>query len=415
MAKITGSGDQYRLVLKLSKEFIKKYELEYAVRDEFDEYYNDYNTPGSFNYKFKFPVEAQNYTKEYLESFLKTFKSFLNIGELIQMSSSRTMLSTDEVIDQLLFLSQTYLVDVIKKQRDSYRRERFKENGKLLLELMRFPFPKIGIDNLCDYITDAWYDDDRDAELGAYIYMVTGENENIFFKKHRLVWSLVPKKTKKKVLERLKIDKNIKIEIDKLVVDKETGIETIGKQDLIISRDIVVKFHSKVKDSGHSSKEAISDSQNREMLEILIKAFYEEQRTENTKFYQELTRQEMSKGIDFKALSDTLDLKSVESHSSDLKRLHGLLMQYLTTEKLIVASRGEISYTHHNFIYKYLLLLNLLWNKGAKPTPINNKNDLNAIINEKYKERNRKDRESITLDKPFYVRYFRDTFRHVTD
>jgi len=342
------SKGKHEIELTLSTEFIKKYNLQRLVLNPrpktrpYNLHVENFDEPKSFTFPFVFPPFEIEYPKKYLEYFLTEFKKVIPIKEQ----------KLESHFDNLLFLAYTFNIEAQKRKFESDQKNRLKTKGKLLLELLRFPFSEINKGNVLEFL------EGDPEELLAYIGVCSGINESHFLKnKGEVDYEKVPDQLWKKIIDRIRTDKNISIPLT-------------NEKSILISKEILVRFHTKIPSTRFISRSVDNEFLNEGIISLLAKSIIDEQREYKTQFYNALLEFDFSGERKLKKFSDMLGVYERQSHNKSLKKIAGLLSKYLEDENIAAPTQeGNLSVAQQQIIYHYLVLLGLVLDKNEEVHP----------------------------------------------
>jgi len=273
--------------------------------------------------------------------------------------------ASERNLDELLFI--TYLLPKISSEQDvkKFKEHRLKDRGKLLVELLRFPYETINKDNIMEFVED-------EDELLAYLNIcdnVSLPESRFLSAKGKIDRRTISNSLWVKVVNRIQVDRNIRVEIG-------------GGKFITLSKNILVKFHHNNDKAKHRSTKSFSIIQNKETLIDIVRSIIDEQRDHNTAFYQALLNVDDSHEIDIKALSFTLGIYHTNSHHKNLKHLTDVISSYLANENLKPKTRnGTPSKYQLIMIHRLYNLLGFVSTKGGRLKAFDDITDLSKAIN----------------------------------
>jgi hypothetical protein len=346
------------------------------------------------NFPFTFPPKFETHSKEYLDGFLILYNKLVD--------------GIDEKHhDNLLFLAYSYFKSSDRKGLASGRDAYLRKKGQLLRDLIKVPIPILNKSNIYEAFADDpdLSKDDIKQHILAYLSLVSDKQEQEFLKdpddpESEINFRKIDKPLWIKLTKRIQIDRQVSILINDPVDEKEieglTDIKKIKELDakkkyLTVSRDINLSF----KPIKGKKKEVKEVAINKQLLSLVIKELFEEQKRHRTNLYYVLLDHDFIFNTDFKLLSSAVgDYDRSCQHYSNLEELYNSLYQYLDKDSLLkVLSVQTTKRKRTNFIFQYFLLLNLISNTNTKAKP-RHKDDLDYTRAEvdKFKERNRQNR-----------------------
>ena len=362
--------NNFEIILTLSTNFIRKYNLNHLVRNPrpttapYDEYWISLGPNESFEFPFVFPPFEVSYPAEYLEFFLSEIRKFL---------------PNERNVDELLFMAYLLPQHSTDRDTDKFKANRLKIHGKLLLDLLKFPFKPVNKANIMEFVED-------ENELLSYFCLCSGDinmHLNQFVnEKGKIDKRKISEDLWVKVMERIHLEKNIRISLP-------------GEKFLVISKEITVKFNSNFGSGTQRSKKAAGlyledeffqgegQRQNEEIIKLTAESIIAKQKEHNTEFYNALLSLDPSENNGLKKLSDILAIDNKTSHIWKLKRLSEIICSYFHDENIKrKIGNNNPSGSQLALLYRYFLLLGLLFDEnGEQIHPFSNLLDLKRAVN----------------------------------
>lgn len=374
MPQIIEKEGEYTLTLTLNKSFIEKYELHKKLaHPNFDFLFHSYDSEGNMTFPFTFPQFIKTYDRNYLEAFVE------HLVKLVPPSSH-----SDQHIDNLLFLANSLYFQSYQKVNRNLKDDFLRRRAKVLLDLIKVPIPEINKINVFTYMED-------DDELKTYI-QVASYNHADLGKPTNGVFTLedVSDNIWDRTFQLIKKDKNISVEL-------------LPGKYLTISKDIGLEFVN------NTSKSILfgDKGQRPGFIKSIVKDILEEQKINNTLFYQSLLTGDISAPNYFKKLGTTVgNYPKNKFRTALLKNLFDLLMSYFKEEHIVFSPSKNInSRKQKDCIYQYFLILGLFLNKSGEITTY--------VKEEELLESLKIFKSQLLKNANFSINYFNDTFKNL--
>jgi len=343
MPKAKLDGEYSSIELTINSSFIRKYELEHIQIPDIVPEITYYLDNDEFTFPFLFPEGDKRHSEEYVDLFIKEINKILTIES-----------SDKEVhLNHLLFLTYTLPDNSNRNKQEQAYRNYYKYEGKLLLELLKAPFPAINKDNVYEFVNE--------QELLGYLYVVSkGKDPKLYIAKDGSIsLSKVSQPLWKKLNDKINEDINIKVPLT-------------TTKNLIISKDIIIQFHDNKIKKSFKPVAPEYDLHNTLLMQSVVKDIVERQKTFNSQFYKALLTYDYLKG-NHRYLSKIVAVSTKTAYWANLYELYKMIEKYLIDEKIF---NGQLAKRRINtFIYQFFSLLGLLID-DRKPKPNNSVEDL---------------------------------------
>lgn len=346
MAKKITDKSGWILELDISEKFINKYKVEKFVSDPI--YFNILLSPepsGEIKYPFRF----------------KEIYSFFNDNIDVYLSSIRFLLEKYQIDkkheDHLIFFSNVLFHIKNETEREIFKSHQLRTNGNLLVELIEVPFTKYNIENFHEQFDNETSADELDDLLFMYLGIVSGLPEESFKDGlGKLDRNKITSSIDYNLMERLTADKNISIKIEDPVLPK-------GFKYLIISNEVIIKFKSNKKQT-RGNIPSLNQSQNDELIRLVVNQLVEEQKREGTALYNAILNHNFF--VNTSELGKSVGKWHHSNHlGQDLYRLYTLLIEYLDDETILSGKSDPlINRKRSDFILHYFILMGWMNHKG---------------------------------------------------
>ncbi len=350
--------------LTISNELIVQYNLQDIATNCYKIYHPTawqilslYDSEQPVHFPFTFPPKFQRHSVLYLEEFLRLY--------------AETMQSVpEEHHDPILFLAYIYYNASEKKYSKALHNNYLSDSGKLLVEMIKVPIPKLNKSN----IYDAFRDDPNLARweitdiIISYLNLITGTPEEDFIvdkSKWEIDFTKINKKTWEKLGRYIQQDRHVSIIGD----EGPPGTPFRDKLFITVSRDFKINFQKKDDNRYKGLKNKLDIVRNKSLLTALLRDLFEIQKKYETKLYKLLLKHDYIFGDEYSSLVtatgayeqpiDIRERKDANRIGYALEAVYAAISDYFHKHKLIDVSHGPIMQNRKrdDIIFRYLLLL----------------------------------------------------------
>jgi hypothetical protein len=327
MATIIKIDQLEAIQLSIAPGFVSKYKLEDVRFFIGDDLFLDFEN--GFEFLYPFPPFSIYNTSAYQSEFLA-----INI-ELLKKFN----IQPEEHLDHLLYLLNTYPHYLWKGDEDKLVINNLRDNGKLLIKLLRYKLPDITKSNVYDYVNEDF--------LSLYLGIESEKPETNFHTNGKVDLDLINKALWEKVKQRI-----IK---DHAIVAKFHIYDGANRRqiELPFSKNITVSFKSEDTRSFKNSSRF-----NAMLLTKLIENLIKVEKKHKTTLFGIISSPRFDREKEKQDLINSVKADTTFSYHRALKRTSLVICQYLHQEGLISSPprRGEISTDQKEFLYPFFLI-----------------------------------------------------------
>jgi hypothetical protein len=342
MPKLIDRDGEYTIQLTLSKNFIKRYNLINVVNSFYHHYFVDFNEEGFFPYIF---IPDTNFPQAEYKEFLSIYRK---LTETIGLS--------DQQADEILFLSKTFEHFKKLKQSEIYRDEYQRNNGKLLVELIKAPIENYNLEDLHNAFSEEdEYLADKEEFIITYLSTVTDKPIKSFLdKKGNLNLKKIPSDIADKLIRKIRTAKNYTIELDDSIPEPK---------QLIVSKNIKLSFSYQISDKTKYVDPIASDFNETAIVGILKNLWDKDKIGES--LYNALLKH------DYLGDGDITELKNIVGHWNrdkhdiyNLQQVYDIALNYFDTNRLIISTKGNTKSMRDRFLLKLFVFFGIVNEKG---------------------------------------------------